>query len=83
MKALIAAITMALMLGGQSSASATPSEKGKIKKKAIEKREVLSAEQEKLFKDGKLAETVVTPMYTKTDQLVNSEILKKATKQKD
>jgi len=81
MKALIAAFTLALMLGGQSFASAIPSEEGKTKKKAIEKREVLNSEQEKLFKDGKLADTVVKPMYTKTEQLVNTEMLKKATKQ--
>ncbi len=78
MKALIAAFTLALMLGGQSFASGISSEEGKTKKKSIENRELLSPEMDKLFKEGKLAETIVKPMYTTTDQLVNTEMIKKA-----
>jgi|GEM_PF-2717645 len=78
MKALIAAFTLALMLGGQSFASATTLEEGKIKKKSNENRELLSPEMDKLFKEGNLGETIVKPMYTSTDQLVNTEMIKKA-----
>lgn len=78
MKALIAAFTLALMLGGQSFASGIPSDEGKTKKKSTENRELLSPELDKLFKEGKLAETIVKPMYTSTDQLVNTEMIKKA-----
>lgn len=83
MKALIAAFTLALMLGGQSFASAATSEEEKTKKKAIENRELLSPEMAKLFKEGKLAETVVKPMYTTTDQLVNTEMIKKVKEKKN
>ncbi|MFT4770822.1 MAG: hypothetical protein ACI9CP_001087 [Cryomorphaceae bacterium] len=78
MKALIAAFTLALMLGGQSFASGISSDEGKTKKKSTENRELLSPELAKLFKEGKLAETIVKPMYTSTDQLVNTEMIKKA-----
>jgi len=77
MKALIAAFTLALMLGGQSFASGISSEEVKTKKKSTEKRELLSPEMDKLFKEGKLAETIVKPMYTSTEQLINTEMIKK------
>ena len=77
MKALIAAFTLALMLGGQSFASGIPVEEGKTKKKSTENRELLSPELAKLFKEGKLAETIVKPMYTSTDQFINTEMIKK------
>ena len=76
MKALIAAFTLALMLGGQSFASATPSGERKTKKKSSENRELLSPEMDKLFKEGNLAETIVKPMYSSTDQLINTKMIK-------
>jgi hypothetical protein len=78
MKALVAALTLAIILGGQIAASANTSEEDDLKKK--QKREILSSEQDKLFKEGKLAETIVKPIYSSTDQLINIELIKKTTK---
>jgi len=75
MKALIATIMMVFVIGGHSVAFGTPSEE--VKKKNTENRELLSPEQVKLFKEGRLNETVVKPVYTSTDQLINRELIKK------
>ena len=82
MKALIAAIGMALMLGGQAFASGT-SEEENTQKQKTENREILSLELDQLFSEGNLGETVVAPMYSSTDQLINTEILKRSTEIKD
>jgi len=79
MKALIVAVGMALMLGGQAIASSTSSEEEITQKQKTESREILSPELDMLFDTGNLGETIVEPMYSKTDQLINTEILKKST----
>lgn len=79
MKALIAALTVAMMLGGQITALGTTSEEEEIKKQ--NNREILSSEQDKLFKEGRLAETVVKPIYNSTDQLINTELIKKTARE--
>lgn len=84
MKTLIATLTLTIVLGGQCFAIAdTLADDKKIKKEKTENRDLLSPELDKLFKDGKLGETVVKPMYTTTDQLVNTELIKKAKKKED
>jgi hypothetical protein len=75
MKALIAALTVAMMLGGQMTALGIASEEEKTKKQ--NNREILSSEQTKLFKEGRLAEAVVKPIYSSTDQLIYTEMIKK------
>lgn len=77
MKALIATITMVFVIGGQSVAFGTTSEE-ETRKIKTENREILSAEQVELFKEGRLAETVVQPVYSSTDQLINTELLKQS-----
>jgi hypothetical protein len=79
MKALIAVITVTMMLGGQNTALGKTSEEDRIKKQ--NKREILSSEQDKLFKEGRLAEMVVKPLYESTDQLINTELIKKTTRE--
>ena len=81
MKALIATIMMVCVIGGQSVAFGAPSEE--VKKKKTENRELLSKEQVKLFKEGRLNETVVKPVYTPTEQLINRQLLKKSTDKKN
>jgi hypothetical protein len=44
---------------------------------------ILSPEQEVLFAEGKLNETVVKPMYTQTEQLIFTEQVRKTKKQKN
>jgi hypothetical protein len=76
MKALTAALTLAIMLGGHMAALGNNTSEDDKKLKKQEQREILSSELDKLFKEGRLAETVVKPIYNSTDQLINTEILK-------
>ena len=82
MKALIAAVGLAVMRGGQAFASGT-SEEENTQKQKTENKEILSLELDQLFSEGNLGETIVTPMYSSTDQLINTEILKKTIEIKD
>ncbi len=62
-------------LGGQSFASSEDKVKPEVKETV--KVEILSPEQEALFIEGKLSETVIKPIYTEAEQLIFTEQVKK------
>lgn len=76
MKTLVAALTLAILLGGHLAALGITSEEEKIKNQ--KNREILTIEEDKLFKEGRLHETVVMPIYNSAEQLFNTELIKMA-----
>ena len=76
MKTLIATVALVVFVGMQSFAGADTT---RIAKKEVTKTQsILTPAQEKLFETGRLNETIVKPVYSSVEQLLFTEMIRKA-----
>lgn len=79
MKTLFATLAMVVFLGAQSFAG-TEYTTRVATKEVKNSKEILTPAQEILFETGRLHETIVQPIYTSVEQLLFTEMVRKAKK---
>lgn len=79
MKTLFATLAMVVFLGAQSFAGTEDTTRVETKEFKSTK-EILTPNQEILFKSGRLDETLVQPIYTSVEQLIFTEMVRRTKK---